>query len=54
MKRFFKWLGILLLVAIAALFFWGYAPDTDAAAMKEKYGGGASRSEEHTSELQSR
>lgn len=43
MKRVFKWLGIILLVAIATLFFWGYAPDTDAAAMKAKYGGGASR-----------
>lgn len=43
MKRFFKWLGIVSLVAIAALFIWGYAPDTDAAAMKAKYGGGASR-----------
>lgn len=43
MKRFLKWLGIVLLVAIAALFFWGYAPDTDAAAMKTKYGVGASQ-----------
>jgi pimeloyl-ACP methyl ester carboxylesterase len=43
MKRFFKWVGILLVLAIAALFFWGYAPDTDAAAMKAKYGGGASQ-----------
>lgn len=43
MKRFFKWLAIILLLAIAALFIWGYAPDTDAAAMKAKYGGGASQ-----------
>ena len=43
MKRFFKWLGIVILVVIAALFFWGYAPDTDAAAMKEKYGTPASK-----------
>ena len=43
MKRIFKWLGIILVIAIAAVFFWGYAPDTDAAAMKAKYGGGASR-----------
>lgn len=43
MKRFFKWFGVLLLITIATLFFWGYAPDTDAAAMKAKYGGGASR-----------
>jgi pimeloyl-ACP methyl ester carboxylesterase len=43
MKRFFKWLAIILLLAIAALFVWGYAPDTDAAEMKAKYGGGASQ-----------
>ncbi len=43
MKRFFKWLGIILLIAVAALFIWGYAPDTDAAAMKAKYGGGGSQ-----------
>jgi pimeloyl-ACP methyl ester carboxylesterase len=43
MKRIFKWLGMILLIAIATLFFWGYAPDTDAAAMKAKYGGGASQ-----------
>ncbi len=43
MKRLFKWLGIIILVAIATLFFWGYAPDTETAAMKAKYGGGASR-----------
>lgn len=43
MKRVLKWLGIILLVAIATLFFWGYAPDTDAGAMKAKYGGGTSR-----------
>lgn len=43
MKRFFKWLAVVLLALIAALFIWGYAPDTDAAAMKAKYGGGASR-----------
>jgi pimeloyl-ACP methyl ester carboxylesterase len=43
MKRFFKWLGIILLLAIAALFAWGYAPDTDPTAMKAKYGGGASQ-----------
>ncbi len=43
MKRFFKWLGIIVLLLVAALFFWGYAPDTEAAEMKTKYGGGASR-----------
>nr|WP_315456464.1 alpha/beta hydrolase [uncultured Sphingorhabdus sp.] len=43
MKRLFKWLGLLLIVAVAAVFFWGYAPDTDADAMKAKYAGGASQ-----------
>ena len=43
MKRVLKWFGVILLVAVTALLFWGYAPDTDAAAMKAKYGGGASR-----------
>ena len=43
MKRVLKWLGIILLGAIAAVFIWGYAPDTDAAAMKAKYGGSASQ-----------
>jgi pimeloyl-ACP methyl ester carboxylesterase len=43
MKRFLKWLSIIVVIAIAALSIWGYAPDTDAAAMKAKYGGGASQ-----------
>lgn len=43
MKRLFKWLAVLILVAVAALFAWGYAPDTDATAMKAKYAGGASQ-----------
>ncbi len=43
MKRFLKWLGIIFLVLIGAVFIWGYAPDTDAAAMKAKYGAGASQ-----------
>jgi pimeloyl-ACP methyl ester carboxylesterase len=43
MKRLFKWLAILVLVAVAAAFGWGYAPDMDAAAMKAKYAGGASQ-----------
>ncbi|MVZ97152.1 alpha/beta hydrolase [Sphingorhabdus sp. IMCC26285] len=43
MKRLLKWFGILVVLAIAGLFLWGYAPDTDAAAMKAKYGGGASQ-----------
>jgi pimeloyl-ACP methyl ester carboxylesterase len=43
MLRLIKWLVILLLAALAALFFWGYAPDTDAAQMESKYGSAASR-----------
>jgi pimeloyl-ACP methyl ester carboxylesterase len=43
MKRFFKWLAAIVLVLVAALFIWGYAPDTDAAAMKAKYGSEASQ-----------
>ena len=43
MKRAFKWIGGLLLLAVAALFAWGYAPDTDPAAMKAKYANAASQ-----------
>lgn len=43
MRRFFKWLAAIVVLLVAALFIWGYAPDTDAAEMKAKYGGGASR-----------
>lgn len=43
MKRFLKWLVAILLLLLAAVFFWGYAPDTDAVAMKVKYGGGTSQ-----------
>jgi len=43
MLRLIKWLVILLLAALAALFFWGYAPDTDAAQMESKYSNSASR-----------
>lgn len=43
MRRFFKWLAAIVLLLVAALFLWGYAPDTNAAAMKTKYGGGASQ-----------
>lgn len=43
MKRFVKWLAVAILVLVAALFTWGYAPDTEAGAMKAKYGSGASR-----------
>lgn len=43
MKRLFKWFVLLLLAILAAIFFWGYAPDTDAARMEAKYGSAASR-----------
>lgn len=43
MKRFLKWLAVVVVLLVAALFIWGYAPDTDAAAMKAKYGSRASR-----------
>ena len=43
MLRLIKWLVILLLAALAALFFWGYAPDTQAAQMETKYGSASSR-----------
>jgi pimeloyl-ACP methyl ester carboxylesterase len=43
MKKLLKWLAALILIAVAALFIWGYAPDTDGAAMKAKYGSDASR-----------
>ena len=43
MKRLIKWLWVLLLAAVAVIFFWGYAPDTDAASMEKKYGSATSR-----------
>ncbi len=43
MKRTLKWIGGLLLVALIGLFAWGYAPDTDPAAMKAKYASPASQ-----------
>lgn len=43
MKRIFKWLGGLLLVAAIALLALGYTPDTDPAAMRAKYSSPASR-----------
>ncbi len=43
MMRLIKWLVIILLAVVAAIFFWGYAPDTDAAQMEAKYGNTASR-----------
>ena len=37
------WVAIVLLLAVAGVAFWGYAPDTDPAAMKRKYANAASR-----------
>ena len=43
MKRFFKWLGIIIMVLLIGGFAIGYTPDTDPAAMKAKYGSPASQ-----------
>ena len=43
MKKFLKWTAAILLVAVVALLWWGWAPDTDPAAMRAKYGGGSSQ-----------
>lgn len=43
MKRAFKWIGGLLLIALIALFAIGYTPDTDPGEMRLKYGGSAAR-----------
>lgn len=43
MRRVVKWTFGLLLIAVGAVFAWGYAPDTDPAAMKAKYANAASR-----------
>lgn len=43
MKRAFKWICGLLLVAVIALFVIGYTPDTDPAAMRAKYASQASQ-----------
>lgn len=43
MIRLIKYLLGLLLVAVIALFVWGYAPDTDPAAMKAKYANASSQ-----------
>ena len=43
MKRVLAGVLAIILVLVAAVFIWGYAPDTDTAAMKAKYGGGASQ-----------
>ena len=39
MVRVLKWIGGGLLLLVAVLLFLGYAPDTDAGAMRAKYGG---------------
>ncbi len=43
MKRLIKWVAILLLALVVAIFIWGYAPDTKAAQMERKYSSAASR-----------
>jgi pimeloyl-ACP methyl ester carboxylesterase len=43
MKRFFKYLGILIAVLLIAGFAIGYTPDSDPAAMKAKYGSASSQ-----------
>jgi pimeloyl-ACP methyl ester carboxylesterase len=43
MKRLLKYTFALLLLAVIALFVWGYAPDTEPAAMKAKYANQASQ-----------
>jgi pimeloyl-ACP methyl ester carboxylesterase len=42
-KRFFKWFGIIVALLLVGGFALGYTPDTDAAAMKAKYGSPASQ-----------
>jgi pimeloyl-ACP methyl ester carboxylesterase len=43
MKRFFKWLGIAVLVLAIGGFAIGYTPDTDPQAMKARYAGAPSQ-----------
>jgi pimeloyl-ACP methyl ester carboxylesterase len=43
MKRFFKWLGIVLLLLIVGGLVIGYTPDTDPVAMKAKYASASSQ-----------
>jgi pimeloyl-ACP methyl ester carboxylesterase len=43
MKRFFKWIFGLLLIAVVGIGVWGYAPDTDPTAMRAKYATAASQ-----------
>ena len=37
MRKFLKWLAIIVLALIAALFAWGYAPDIPAQELRAKY-----------------
>ena len=37
MRKFLKWVGIILLLLIAGLFVWGYAPDVPMEELKAKY-----------------
>ena len=37
MRKFFKWISVILLVAIIALGVWGYAPDIPAKELRAKY-----------------
>lgn len=41
-RKVLKWFGILLIVAVAGLFAWGYAPDIPVSTLKAKYGNGES------------
>lgn len=43
MKRALKWLAGLVLLALLGVGLWGYAPDTDRAAMRAKYASAASQ-----------
>lgn len=43
MKRILNGLALLIVVAFAGLFAWGYAPDTDRAEMRAKYSNAASQ-----------
>ncbi len=43
MKRFFKWLAIIVLVLLIGGFALGYTPDSDPAAMKAKYANASSQ-----------
>jgi pimeloyl-ACP methyl ester carboxylesterase len=37
MRKFLKWFAIIVLVLVAALFAWGYAPDIPAKELRAKY-----------------